>query len=77
MKELERMQKMLKDVYERDDDEAYGIACFLVSKDKLFNYSRIIDADILRTAPPKTLQFFGDDMMYAFQIAAKAEGVLE
>ena len=70
MGELERMQELLK---EDGSGDIYSIVCFLVSKDKVFNYTRILEGNMLRDGTPDTLQFFGDDMMYAFQTAANGD----
>jgi len=62
MSDLEQMQALLKEI-----GDTYGLQCFLVFPDgRTYRYARLVDAGIMEEKNFKTMQFFSDDMMYAF-----------
>ena len=69
--ELEKMQELLEDMNSGvpEDEETLGMVCYLVSKDRLYNYTRLLKREFLKTAA--LLSFFSDDMMYSFQTVVK------
>ncbi|KKK66553.1 hypothetical protein LCGC14_2962950 [marine sediment metagenome] len=66
MSELEQFKNAMNDI-----KGVYGLTSFLIMPNgEVFNYSRLIETEILEEGSPSILQFFGDDMMLAFQKAA-------
>jgi len=66
MNELISFKRMVAKV-----PNTYGLCAFMVTPDgTVMDYARLIDRKILEEGSPSVLQFFGDDMMLAFQIAA-------
>ena len=66
MNELDTMKQFVSE----KNANCYGLATFLVFPDgRIYEYSRILDRDTLEKGPFTLLQFYGDDMMFAFQKA--------
>ena len=70
--ELKTMQDLLGKFNRADteDEQTFGMVCYLVSEDKVYNYTRLINKSFL-TADFKIASFFSDDMMYSFQTVVK------
>jgi len=49
-------------------EKTYGLCAFMVTPTgSTMSYARMVDKAILESGSPKVLQFYGDDMMAAFQ----------
>jgi len=67
MKHLDELQQLVD-----DEGDIYGLVCFLVRPEgTTLEYTRLIDVDILKEGAPEVLQFYGDDIMIAFQREVK------